>query len=88
MYLIKCIGVIELSREEHGLIVHLPNGIAFHTYLILSSVNAVVGNSVIWKDGTENAVPISQISGISQSRPKITENAVIPAPIKCFFCMV
>ena len=61
---------------------------AFHTYLILSSVNAVVGNSVIWKDGTENAVPISQISGISQSRPKITENAVIPAPIKCFFCMV
>ena len=55
---------------------------AFHTYLILSSVNAVVGNSVIWKDGTENAVPISQISGISQSRPKITENAVILEQIK------
>ena len=36
MYLIKCIGVIELSREEHGLIVHTISDVLYTRLLILT----------------------------------------------------
>lgn len=61
---------------------------AFHTYLRLSRVKDVVGNRVIWKDGTENAVPTSQISGISHRIPSSTANMVINVLVALFFFTV
>lgn len=53
---------------------------------MLSRVNAVVGNKVIWKEGIENAVPTSQMRGMSHRTPKMTANTVIAKPINFLRC--
>ena len=80
-----------IYMAKNGLFDQMLQSLGLEPMNVLSSKKTVLPAMAfmyVWKEGSENAVPISQMRGISHSRPKATAKMVIPVPIIRLRCIL